>query len=130
MIRGLLAALVFSLVSTTALSQAPAPGAPSDSPAATGKAQSDPSGPTTKPSNAPAAAAPSSPPSAEATLLDINSATAADLQKLDGIGDAYSQKIIAGRPYKNKTQLVSKKILPKAVYEKVKDQLVARQPKK
>ena len=67
---------------------------------------------------------------AKAKLIDINTATEAELKAVPGIGDAYAAKIIAGRPYANKTQLKSRKVVPAVLYEQVKDQLVAKQPKK
>jgi competence protein ComEA len=66
----------------------------------------------------------------KAALLDINSASKAGLAALTGIGDAYSQKIIDGRPYARKDQLVSKKIIPQATYDKIKAQIIATQAKK
>jgi len=62
--------------------------------------------------------------------IDINTATADQLKAFPGIGEAYSKRIIDGRPYANKNQLVSKGVLPSATYNKIKDQIIATQPKK
>jgi competence protein ComEA len=61
------------------------------------------------------------------TMLDINTATPAELETLSGIGEAYSKKIVENRPYKRKDELVQKKIVPQATYDKIKDHIIAKQ---
>lgn len=67
---------------------------------------------------------------AKSARVDINTAAKADLTALSGIDDATAQKIIDGRPYARKRQLVTKKIVPQATYDSIKDEIVAKKSKK
>lgn len=104
-------AFLSALAAGPALAQAPAPATP------------------TAPARpmAPSAPVAGSPNAAKAPLLDLNSASAEELDKLPGIGSARAAAIIKGRPYKGKDELVQKKIIPQNVYDGIKDKVIAKQ---
>ncbi|HEX4780014.1 MAG TPA: helix-hairpin-helix domain-containing protein [Usitatibacter sp.] len=115
--KKILALLAVALASTgIAFAQAPAK-KPADAakPAAT-----KPAADSTKPA-APAADA------KKTEKIDINSASEKELATLPGIGEARSKAIVKGRPYKGKDELVQKKILSQSVYDKIKDDVIAKQ---
>lgn len=66
------------------------------------------------------------PPAAKKAPVDINSASAAELKAVKGIGEADAKKIVESRPYRTTDELVQKKVMPKATYDKIKDQIVAK----
>jgi competence protein ComEA len=93
-----------------------------------------PAAPTTPSTSSPSTTmAPASPKSTAAVpkgeLVDINSATATELKALPGLSDSDAAKIVQGRPYMDKSQLISKKVVSEATYDKIKDHVVAKQPK-
>ena len=78
---------------------------------------------------APDLASPSTATVPKAGLVDINTATATELKGLSGVSDTDSAKINQGRPYTDKNQLVSRHVVSEATYDKIKDHIVAKQPK-
>lgn len=105
------------MAATPLMAQTPAP--------ATGGMQKTAPAPAAKPAEHTTGAA--STAAKQADLIDINSATEAQLSTLPGVAKARSEAIIKGRPYKGKDELLSKKILPENVYNGIKDKIIAKQ---
>ena len=108
--RRILAQLITILLLSTALGTLPA------------SAQS--TGATNKAAKSKAA---KSDPAPTGALIDLNSASVAELKTLPGIGDAYAAAIVKNRKYANKTQLKSRNVIPAGTYEKIKDKVIAKQ---
>ena len=118
LVCSILLTLVLAAISATAQTATPAQGA------AKSTTQSTASSTKPAPSKAPAASSTKASTS-DADKLDINSASKEDLMKLSGIGDAYAAKIIAGRPYHTKRDLLTRKIVPQATYNTISDKIIA-----
>jgi len=113
------AVLMCGLAVAPSLAQAATPTAPNT------KAQSTSSG--AKTAQAPTQTKKSATKAPAAKLIDINSATVEQLKTLPGINDPYAQKIVEGRPYRVKTDLARKNIIPQAVYNKIASLVIAKQ---
>lgn len=119
---------VRALVLTAALALAPAFAfAQATQPATSAPKAPPPAAAAPAPAAKPATPAPAAAPAAKVELLDINSATADQLDALPGIGKAYSAAIIKGRPYKGKDELFQKNIIPQKTYDGIKDKIIAKQ---
>ena len=122
------------LATVPALAQAPSPSAPTTKPAPAVPVPSNPTPPSVTPPKAPEVAKPAAKSetkadakSEKAALIDLNSASPAELDALPGIGAARAAAIVKGRPYRGKDELVSKKVIPQGVYDGIKDKIIAKQ---
>jgi competence protein ComEA len=122
--RYLALSILSMLLIGPAVAQTPSPPSSSRTPATTPPA-------TTPPATTPPATKSQSPATAgsqqQGGLVDINSASAEELDKLPGVGPARAKAIIANRPYNGKDDLIQRKILPANVYNQIKDKIIARQ---
>jgi DNA uptake protein ComE-like DNA-binding protein len=120
-------AVLACLATAPALAQSPSPATPTTKPAPAVPAPANPTPPTVAAPKAPAAGKSEGKPETKAALIDLNSATPAELDALPGIGTARAAAIVKGRPYHGKDELVSKKIIPQGVYDGIKDKVIAKQ---
>ena len=127
--RYLALSILSMLLIGPAVAQTPSPPSSSRTPATTPPATTPPA--TTPPATTPPATKSQSPATAgsqqQGGLVDINSASAEELDKLPGVGPARAKAIIANRPYNGKDDLIQRKILPANVYNQIKDKIIARQ---
>ncbi|SFG73194.1 ComEA family DNA-binding protein [Methylobacterium gossipiicola] len=127
-------AVLACFATAPALAQSPSPATPATKPAPAVPAPANPTPPTVAAPKAPTTGKPEAKTetkteakSEKAALIDLNSATPAELDALPGIGTARAAAIVKGRPYHGKDELVSKKIIPQGVYDGIKDRVIAKQ---
>jgi DNA uptake protein ComE-like DNA-binding protein len=123
-------AVLACLATAPALAQSPSPATPATKPAPAVPAPANPTPPTVAAPKTPTTGKPEAKGEAKSektALIDLNSATPAELDALPGIGAARAAAIVKGRPYHGKDELVSKKIIPQGVYDGIKDRVIAKQ---
>src|SRR5512143_2019774 len=127
--RTALTALALALLAASAASAQSAATATPAAPATKQQPAAKPAtqAPAAKPATPATPAKPAAASTKKAELLDLNTATREQLVALPGIGETYADAIIKGRPYKSKSELTSKKIIPAAAYKKVRAHVIAHQ---